>query len=277
VSEHDSDRKKDGVDEIMDGMANIENLAWWATSVMKIVYTILVAAFAWLQFRNYELTQIIQKTEPEAFLRCIMFGFYLSWVFGPSFDLKVQKIAFVKDPLGGAITSTGITLLILISLSAILMLWATQNERTFFAALSVFVALNIIGYFFIFHRMRSVAEESGKLFVRRGLLFRYMQVLLVTEFMFGPWQRRRFVFMVVSIAVLDCLCFVTPLRTFIAGSISQFVPIDQSTISSLMPDIGLLCFFTASEGWIWAERLKVSASLKTIDRLSRTYRLAPLA
>src|SRR5689334_10613027 len=98
MSEQQRNGKRDGVDELMEGMAHIETLSWWATSSMKVVYALLVALFAWLQFSNYEITQIIEKTEPEAFLRCIMFGFYLSWVFGPNFDLKVQKIAFVKDP-----------------------------------------------------------------------------------------------------------------------------------------------------------------------------------
>jgi hypothetical protein len=268
---------KENLDDLIQGMDHIENLAWWATTFVKVVSGILVLIFAWLQFRSYEITQLIEKTEPEAFLRCIMFGYYLSWAFGPNFDVKIQKAAYVKDPQGGVITSAGFVLLILISLSAILMLWATQNEKTFFVALTGFIILNVAGHFFIFHRMRSVADSSGKLFYDNKRFFRFAKVVLVTEFMFGSWQRHRFLFMVVSVAFLDALCFLPPLRNFVSGLVHQLVPIDQNTVSSLLPDFGLMCFFIASEGWIWTQRLKISVAVATIDTLRRKYRLSLLS
>jgi len=64
------------------------------------------------------------------------------------------------------------------------------------------------------------------------------------------------------------------LRAFVSGLVRQFVPIDQNTISSLLPDFGLMCFFIASEGWIWTQRLKISVAIETIERLSRKYKLS---
>lgn len=228
--------RNENLDDLLQGMNNIENLAWWATIFVNVVCGILAAIFAWLQFRNYSIAQLIEKTEPEAFLRCIMFGFYLCWVFGPNFDVKVQKQVYVKDPHGGALTSIGLLLLVLFSLSAIFMLWATSDEKTFFVALTLFVILNLAGYFFIFHRMRRAAEASGHLFYSNGNFFRFAELVLVTEYMFGTWQRYRFLFMVISICILDALCFSTSLRSRVSASIHLIVPIQEVTIFSLLPD-----------------------------------------
>jgi hypothetical protein len=273
VSESHSETNE-GLDDLLQGINNIENLAWWATIFVNVVCGILVAVFAWLQFRNYSIAQLIEKTEPEAFLRCIMLGFYLCWVFGPNFDVKVQKRVYVKDPLRGELTSVGLLLLVVFSLSAIFMLWATSNERTFFAALSLFIVLNVVGYFFIYHRMRPAAEASGHLFYSTGNLFRFAELMLVTEYMFGRWQRYRFLFMVIAVSILDVLCFSVPLRNYISGTIHQIVPLEQATLASLLPDLGLLVFLLVSEGWIWTQRLKVSVALKTITMLSHKYVLS---
>jgi len=266
--------RNENLDDLLQGITNIENLAWWATVFVNVVCGILAAIFAWLQFRNYAIAQLIEKTEPEAFLRCIMFGFYLCWVFGPNFDVKVQKLVYVKDPHGGKLTSVGLLLLVLFSLSAIFMLWATSNEKTFFIALTLFIILNLAGYFFIYHRMRHAAEASGYLFYSNRKFFRFAQLVLVTEYMFGTWQRYRFLFMVISICVLDALCFSAPLRSYVSNLVHQIVPIEEVTISSLLPDLGLLFFLIVSEGWIWTQRLKVSVALKTIETLSLKYKLS---
>jgi hypothetical protein len=266
--------RSENLEDLLKGIGSIENLSWWATIFVNTVCGILAAVFAWLQFRNYGIAQLIEKTEPEAFLRCIMFGFYLCWVFGPNFDVKVQKLVYVKDPHGGALTSTGLILLILFSLSAIFMLWATSNEKTFFIALTLFIILNLAGYFFIYHRMRPAAKASGQLFYSGGNFFRFAQLVYVTEYMFGTWQRYRFLFLVVSIFLLDLLCFLTPVRTYVSALIHQIIPIEQTTISALLPDVGLLLFLIVSEGWIWTQRLKVSVALKTIEELSKKYHLS---
>lgn len=273
MSDHEPDRNEN-LDDLLKGMSSIENLAWWATIFVNVVCGILVAVFAWLQFRNYGIAQLIEKTEPEAFLRCIMFGFYLCWVFGPNFDVRVQKLVYVKDPHGGELTSVGILLLVLFSLSAIFMLWATSSEKTFFVALTIFIILNLAGYFFIFHRMRLAAKASGHLFYSTGNFFRFAQLILVTEYMFGTWQRYRFLFMVISICILDALCFITSLRSNISNLIHQIIPIEETTISSLLPDLGLLLFLIISEGWIWTQRLRVSVAIKTIEELSKNYKLS---
>jgi hypothetical protein len=267
----------ENLEDLLKGIGSIENLSWWATRFVNTVCAILAAVFAWLQFRDYGIAQLIEKTEPEVFLRCIMFGFYLCWVFGPNFDVKVQKLVYVKDPHGGELTSTGLLLLVLFSLSAIFMLWATSDEKTFFVALTLFIILNLAGYFFIYHRMRPAAKASGQLFYDSRNFFRFAQLVLVTEYMFGTWQRYRFLFMVISIFVLDLLCFFKPLRIYISALIHQVIPVQETTISALLPDVGLLFFLIVSEGWIWTQRLKVSISIKMIEELSKKYHLSLLS
>jgi len=153
------------------------------------------------------------------------------------------------------------------------MLWATSDEKTFYVALTLFIILNVAGYFFIYHRMRTAAEASGDLFYANRNFFRFAQLVLVTEYMFGTWQRQRFLFMIIFICFLDAVCFLTPFRMYISNLIHQIIPIDALIISSLLPDLGLLIFLIAAEGWIWTQRLKVSVALKTIETLSHKYKL----
>jgi len=54
--------------------------------------------------------------------------------------------------------------------------------------------LNIVGYFFIFHRMHPPAKESATLFLEKENYFRFLQLMVVTRYMLGPWQRFRFLF-----------------------------------------------------------------------------------
>lgn len=206
-----------------------------------------------------------------------MVGFFLSWVFGPSFDIKIQKSAYVKDPDRGVITPTGLTFLIVVSLSAAWMLWATQDEKTFFVALTGFIILNISGYIFIHFRMRSIVRSSERQLKKNKSFVRLAKLHFVKEFMFGSWQKYRFLFMLLSIVLLNALCFATPFRNAVSELIQPFLSIEKTTISPLLPDLGLMCFLVASEGWIWAQRLKVSVALETINSLSRSYRLSLLS
>ena len=270
-------KTNESIDNLMRGVGHIDNLAWWPAFFIKVLSAILVVIFTWLQFKNYEIAQLIEKTEPQTFLRFIMLMFFLSWVAGPSFDIRIQKAAYLRDPDRGAITPTGISLLLLFSLSAVLMLWATQSEKTFFVALTGFIVLNIIGYTFIYIRTRSIAQSSEMELRESKTSFHLAKLHFVKEFMFGRWQTYRFLFMTFSITVLDALCFVTPLRSAASGLLHQYIPISQNTLSSLLPDLGLMCFLLASEGWIWTQRLKVSVALETIDILSRDYELCLLS
>jgi hypothetical protein len=267
----------ESIDELMQSVGHIETLAWWPTFFVKVVSGILIVMFTWLQFRSYNITQLIEKAEPETFLRVIVVGFFFSWVLGPNFDIRIQKAAYTNDPDRGAITRTGLALLVIFSLSATLMLWATLNEKMFFVTLTGFIILNFIGYGFIYLRVSSIVRLSEIRLREDKSIFRLAKLNFVKKFMFGPWQVYRFIFMAVSMTLLDTLCFITPWRSVVSGMINQLLPISQNTISSLLPDLGLMCFLIASEGWIWTERLKVSVALETIDSLSHDFKLSLLS
>ena len=167
----------DDVGGVLDGIDHIEKLAWWATTFVNVVCAVLALLFGYLQFRNYQFARVIEYAQPEFLLKFTMFAFYLGWVFGPKFDIKVQKLVYVKDPHRGELTLIGFFLLITFSITAIFMLWVIDNEKIFFIALTVSMGLNIVSYFFIFHRMRPAAKVSGRLFFETQNYFRFLQLM----------------------------------------------------------------------------------------------------
>ena len=267
---------EDDVGEVLDGIDHIERLAWWATKFVNSVCAILAIFFTWLQLRNYQIAQIIEYARPEFLLKLTMIGFYTCWLFGPTFDIKVQKLAYVKDPYRGKLGSIGFSLLILFSISALFLLWASDNEQNFFIALSAFMTLNIISYVYIFYRMRPAASESELFFYKKKNYRRFLQAKEVTHYMFGNWQRYRFLFVALGICLLDALCFSSSLRNYLGESVHRIVPsVQAQSVAMLLPDIALLVFLTISEGWIWTQRLIVKISLATIAKINEQYRLEP--
>jgi len=269
-------RDEDDVGEVLDGIDHIEKLAWWATKFVNSVCAILALFFTWLQLKNYQIAQVIEYAKPEFLLKLTMIGFYTSWLFGSTFDIKIQKSVYVKDPYRGKLGSIGFSLLILFSISAIVLLWASDNEQNFFIALSAFMALNIVSYIYVFRRMHPAASESEQLFYKKKDFRRLLQIKVVTHYMFGKWQRYRFLFVALGICLLNAIYFSTWIRTNVGETIHRIVPsVEASPVATLLPGIALLVFLAISEGWIWTQRLTVKISLGTIAKISEQYRLEP--
>jgi hypothetical protein len=264
----------DDVGEVLDGIDHIEKLAWWATIFVNVVCGFLALFFGYLQFRNYQFARVIEYAEPEILLKITMCAFYLCWVFGPKFDIKVQKLVYVKDPHRGELALMGFFLLITFSITATFMLWAIDNEKAFFISLTAFMGLNIVSYFYIFHRMHPAADASGHLFFEKQNYFRFLQLMAVTEYMFGTWQRYRFLFIAVGVCILDAIFFSDSLKSQISEVIHQIIPdVKVQTVTPLLPDFALLLFLVISEGWIWTRRLSVKISLSTIEEINKQFRL----
>jgi len=154
------------------------------------------------------------------------------------------------------------------------MLWAIDNEKAFFIALTIFMGLNIVSYFFIFHRMHPAARESSRLFLETQNYFRFLQLMAVTRYMFGTWQRYRFLFIAIGACILDAICFSDSLKNQISETIHQiFSDTKVQTVFHLLPDLALLLFLIISEGWIWTQRLIVKISLSTTEKINKQFKL----
>ena len=92
--------------------------------------------------------------------------------------------------------------------------------------------------------------------------------------MFGKWHGYRFLFIAVSVGILDVICFSSSLKIQISELIHQIFPDTKvETVAPLLPDLALLLFLVISEGWIWAQRLVVKISLSTTEKINKQFRL----
>jgi hypothetical protein len=276
VSSNLSHAERGKIDDL-EGIAQIERLAWWPRFFTNIVCALLALFFTWLQIKEYEIAQIVEYAKPDLIFKFALVMYYFCWLFGPAFDLKIQQTVYIRDPAQGEVKPLAFLLLVLFSGSAFFLMWASNNEKTFSLALAIFFTLNVLGYAYIVRRTKPAVAESSKLYLERANYYRFEQLLAVTRYMFGRWQRIRFAVLGVIVTGIDAICLSDAARLWLSGhvhSIYSDIPVDA--LSNLLPDLSLLFFVCVSEGWIWAERLRVRNSVMFIDDLRRKYSIAPL-
>ena len=101
--------------------------------------------------------------------------------------------------------------------------------------------LNIVSYAYVFYRMHPAASESEQLFYKKKDFRRLLQIKVVTDYMFGKWQRYRFLFVVLGICLLDTIYFSSGLRNDVGETIHRIVPsVEATPVATLLPDIALL-------------------------------------
>jgi hypothetical protein len=233
---------------------------------------LLVLLFAWLKIKSIQIAQIFEHAEPALLLKISVIAFYISWTFGPDFDIKVQKLVYVTDPHGGKLAPSAYLLVLAFSVNAAFMIWASDKyQGLFFVALNAFIVINIAGYAVTYRRMEPAAKASRKLFLENKDYFGFLQLSVVKEYIFGKWQLYRFIFVVFGVCLLDAIYFSSQLKILIAEAIYTIFPeLSLQAASQLLPVVALFFFFLVSEGWIWIKRLIVEVSLRRVTESTKS-------
>ncbi len=238
------------------------------------VGVVLVFFFAWLQFSELPIVEILENTRTDLLLRVFLAIYYACWIFGTGFDLSIQQAVYVNDPHRGRMPFESYAVILSFGVIAVVLVWSSQDYRYFLPVLATFLLGNILGWAYIVRRVSGIIRNSRAYYKSQADYFGLEKLDVVTEYMLGNWQKWRFGLLCAIAAIGNALVLIPALRqSFVAllGAVSGASP---SSIDRILPEAIFALFVIASEGWIMTMRLQARLAMDTIDRLRPKYNLA---
>jgi hypothetical protein len=237
----------------------------------------LVATVLALFLKDLRWDVVVDSTEPEFLQKLTLIIYYFCWLFGSRADTNVQESVYISVPSTWRVTLPEFFLVIAFAGLAGALLWAAGDEKRFAILLSLFTAANIAGWWFLNRKLKPLMSGSRKQLVRGSAYLDLERLNVVTNYLTGTWQWRRFVVMGILVIVFDIVCFVPPVRAASSDWIAYLVADLNSksdAISRLLPDALFLLFVLVAETWIWIKRVRVATSLDILDEMKLKYRLS---
>lgn len=256
----------------LSGIRDVDTLATWARRFIKIIAGILAAVFTWLQLKDFELAVVVERTTPELLRKATLVIYYLCWIGGASFDVSVQQKVYVADPARGRLDAKTYAIVIGFFAVALLLLWASDNERLLAPMLAIFVVANFFGWRHIVSRTRETVRASREKFGKDYL--RQEELKLVDDYMTGKWQLTRFAFMLAIVLCANVVTFFQPVRqnlAFFLGHFSSAFTVENLPL--LLPSFFIFSFVMIAESWIWLKRAIVAVCLSYAETLRTDYKL----
>ena len=255
------------------GVLILAEQAQWAVG---IVGGILGLLFTWLTFKGHPYVQWIEKADTE-FIRHVTLAFYyFCWIFGCTFDIRMQREVYRSDPLLGSLPRMAVGAILLLLVIAAALLAASESDEWFAALLVVFVATNILGWRIVLRRVRPIIADSERQYILDENFFGVEQLRVVVAYIDGAWQRRRFALMIVLILMANAICFIPLVKDSLSQILARHLGnLSPAAVSRLLPVASLMMFVVSAEGWVWIRRVRARATLSVLYALQERYKLQP--
>jgi hypothetical protein len=259
---------------VLDSKAEIDRFASRIQTAIKIVGGILAALFTWLQLKDFPFIPLLESTPPEAILKFIIAVYYFSWVFGSSFDVRLQQSVYVSDPGRGQLTWPGIVALGALAVIAAVLLWVSDSTKEFAVVLHIFVLADLLTWkYYLIPRTTPIIRASKGICAKDREFFDLERLSLVESYMVGKWHWYRFIALGALLLIIDVLCFIDPIRALLGALIESAVPgLKTGLATSLLPVLSIVAFIVVAEGWKWMLRINMRTALQVISDLKKKYR-----
>lgn len=262
----------------LEGTSDVATLWIWGRRFRRVVNAAVVAIVGGAVLWGYPVAALAQNLTSELLIKPAVFVYYACWYFGTAFDLKVQQEVYVRDPLKGRVSTDILIFGAIFLVFAVLLVLATNDEKEFGVLLAPFIIMNIVGWHLLVLRVKAPIRASRKRHRDRQEFFRLEKLNLVSEYVVGSWQARRFKALLAIIVAVNAIAWIDPLRQLVAFGASTIVtysltdlPVDVA--ARLLPGICVIIFVTISEAWIWTKRVGLKASLQNMDDLRNRYHI----
>lgn len=281
--------RKNGDD--WDGIEDVDRLATWARWIITIIGGTLAAIFTWLQIKDVPLGVLVESTTPGFLIKAALIPYYFCWIGGATFDVAVQQRVYVADKNRGRLAIDTAAVVAGFFIVALLLLWTSSNEKVFGVSaeqlfdvpyekifglvLTAFVVVNIIAWRHIVRRIKPAIKLSRERFEQKRNFFRLEQLELVTEYMTGRWQMRRFYGMLAMLAIINFVNWNEGLRLLLAQMARNIPGLSDKDVSNLIFGALILLFVFIAEAWIWIKRVNIRTALLVINRLKEKYEINP--
>lgn len=255
-----------------------KDLINFAEHWIKLVAIVLAAGVGYLEFRNAQLQGFAAAVDNTTLIKFGLCIFFIGWGWGALDDTRIQARGYKSDPELGRIAPKQWVGIVLFLTLFVTLFVIPHLPGWFQLTLLGLISVNMWTWRVIFDRTRPlIAETHSECTASSGSrsLISLAKLLLVVEYMNGPWQRRRFITLItfaaaqVPIAFLVASGHLPPLG---AGTSLYGVPGD--VLIGYLPGLLFILYVLVSEIWMKVYRIRIFADLRTAEWLEGHFSLA---
>jgi hypothetical protein len=257
----------------------MEQLTQNLVLAIKVIAWAMGLAGVGYQLLNAPLDRVTQEIDNTTLMKVGLVIFFFGWLWGATNDTKIQKVGYCADPHDarlGLKEFAGI----LIFLAVFVSLFVLHDDLVLFQLLLlVFILVNSWTWRVIFDRTRPMIDTSYQTFSASNAESQgncsLAKLLVVVQYMNGPWQRRRFVTLIV-LAALQVVASILVARGTLAPLAGQFSfrGVSGAVLLGYLPGMLFIVYVLISEIWMKIYRIKVFADINTIDYLERHFTIS---
>ena len=254
------------------------DLAEFAAHWVKLAAAILVLVVGYLEFREAQLEGFAKFVDNTTLIKFGLCIYFVGFGWGALDDTNIQKRAYLKDPDRGRVhfkqwTGMGVFLALFATLFFI------PHEPVWFQLdLLALIAVNMWTWRVIVERttpMILTTHAECKAASGSANMIRMAKLLLVVEYMNGPWQRRRFISLILFAALqIPVAWLVETGRLQPLGAGTELFGVSGEVLLAYLPGLLFILYVLVSEVWMKVYRLRIFADLRTADWLGAHFTLA---
>lgn len=260
------------------GSAEDRGVDWLATQLVrwiKAVAIILGGTVASVELWNTPLEPITRVFDNSTLMKIGLMIFFFGWWWGATNDTEIQREGYCRDPKKGKLgLEEALGILVFVAVFALLFI-LHDNLVLFQAALLLFILVNTWTWRVIFRRTIPMIEASYQKFTANAETrdnCSLAKLLVVVQYMNGPWQRRRFLTLVL-LAALQLLVAILiqsgSVVGYFAGLSVRGVPVP--VLIGYLPGVLFILYVLISEIWMKIYRIKLFSDLETIEYLEEHF------
>jgi hypothetical protein len=231
-----------------------------ARMIIKAISIILLFFFAYLEFGNIPIDSIITKLDFELIYQIGIALYFLSWIFGTTFDLNTQEEVYVTKMKP---KYQNIRMIIGFSVLGIFFAFicAFLNSNYFSLFVLLFWIINYVSLIYL-HKVESTSylSISKKYYQEQKNKVRLYQVEKIDNYLnYNGWQKNRFYIGLVLLILLNVFVF-TNAYDFISDKI-------WNISKELFVSLWFLVCVLFIEAWVWYKRIYLKSAIMTIKDL----------
>lgn len=253
----------------------LERLTANALRWIKIVALILGLSVTFLELKDAPLDGFTRSFDNSSLMKIGMVIFFFGWLSGTTHDTELQREGYCRDRGKGAVGGEEIAGIV-VFLAVFSALFVLHDDLVWFqAALFVFLLVNVWTWQVIFRRTKEMIEASYEQFTSPGDTrdnCSLAKLLVVVQYMNGPWQRRRFISLIL-LAGLQLLAAVLLQRGMLAPLAGDLKlnGVPAAVLINYLPGALFILYVLVSEIWMKVYRIKAFSDLATIDYLEEHF------
>lgn len=252
-----------------------ERLARNVIRWIKVIGWGMGLTVASIEILNAPYDRLTRNFDNTALMKVGLLIFFFGWLWGATNDTEIQRVGYCATPNDrlGLKEAGGI----LLFLAVFVALFVLHDNLVWFQLfLLAFILVNTVTWRIVFNFTLDTINTSYAKLRNTGTESRgncsLAKLLVVVQYMNGPWQRRRFVTLII-LAILQVAAALLVSR----GTLAPYVGglsvhgVSGAVLLGYAPGVLFVLYVLISEIWMKIYRIKVFAELNTIDEFERHF------